>query len=78
MPRVKLAEPKRDRLRELFCGVMAVQEKETADVAAMLGCSQPTALRRLREPKTMTIEELLKLSRGFDIPLEEVRQAITY
>lgn len=78
MPRVKMNEPKRDKLLELIAGVMKGMGKETADVAAMLGVSQPTALNRLRNPKSMTIEELLKVSRGLNIPLEEVRAAITY
>lgn len=78
MPKVKLGEPKRNRLRELFAGVMDVQRKGTADAAAIWGCSQPTALRRLREPGSMTIDDLLRLTKALNIPLEEVRQAIGY
>lgn len=80
MPKVKLGQPKRDKLRELICGVLSAYgpSGDAERVAGILGCSLPTARKRIREPKGMPVDELLRLTRGLGIPLEEVRAAITY
>ena len=80
MPRVNLGKPKRDPRKELIHGVLATygSSGETERVARILNCSAPTARKRLQDPGSMAITELLRLTRGLGIPLEEVRQAISY
>lgn len=77
MPRVKLAAPKRDKLAELICGAMATQGKGTADAAKVIGCCYNTAKSRIDNPRTLTIDELLKITNWLWIPIEEVRSAIS-
>ena len=80
MPRVNLSKPTRQRLSELLWGVLSVTAhgNEAATVASILQCSLPTARKRLREPKKMPLDELLRLTRNLGISLDELREAITY
>lgn len=44
--------------------------------AKAAGFSYPTAKRRLDDPRLLTLEDLLKISQNFHIPIEELREAI--
>lgn len=46
-------------------------------LAGILGCSEPTAYRRLKEPGTLTLDELHTISLRAHIPIEELREAIS-
>jgi hypothetical protein len=80
MPRVNLGKPKRQKLSELLWGVLSstAHGNEAATVANILQCSMPTARKRLREPKKMPLEELLRLTKCLEISIDELREAITY
>lgn len=77
MPKLRVPLPKHQRLRVLIQGTIAALGKSTDDVARIWDCSNPTVLKRLREPGSITIDQLLTLGRGLGIPLEEIRNAIS-
>ena len=77
MPKLREVLPRHQRLRVLIQGTIAALGKSTEDVASIWGCSHPTALKRLRAPGDMTIDQLLTLGRGLGIPLDEIRNAIS-
>ena len=45
-------------------------------LAKVLGCSPPTARRKLLEPQYLTVGDLDKLRRSGHIPLEEIKEAL--
>lgn len=45
-------------------------------LAKALGCSPPTALKKLRNPECLTIGDLRKINRCIHIPIEKIREAI--
>ena len=77
MPKLREIQPRHQRLRVLIQGTIVALGKTTEDVARIWGCSHPTALKRLRSPGDMTIDQLLTLGRGLGIPLDEIRTAIS-
>lgn len=48
-----------------------------ARLAAVLGCSTPTALTRIREPERLTLGDIVKINERAHIPMEELRAAIS-
>ena len=48
-----------------------------AALAKVLGCSAPTARKRISSPESLTLLELDRLNRYGHIPIEELREAIT-
>ena len=60
----------------LINGAAATKTKQ--ELAQMLGMCEATVRSRLRRPETMTLNELYRLCRLLHIPLEDLRQAITY
>lgn len=80
MPRVKLAQPKKppfEKLLQLLYGAMGIYGYKAEHLAPIMGCSPNTARRRLENPGEFTLKELSRLSSGLQIPVEELRQAIT-
>ena len=77
MPRLTQTRPRYNRLRVLLQGTVAATGKTTAQVAAIWGCSIPTALKRMRDPGSITVDQLLTLCAGLGIPIEEARNAIS-
>lgn len=45
-------------------------------LAAVLECCPNTALKRIKDPTTLTVGELGKISRRAHIPIEEIRGAL--
>ena len=45
---------------------------------ALIGCCRQTAANRLQNIGGMTINDLLALGRGLDIPIDTLRAAIKY
>ena len=77
MPRVKATRPKHERLQVLLQGYVAATGSSTERVARIWGCSTTTALKRLRDPGCITVDQLLVLGTGLGIPIEEIRYAIS-
>ena len=75
MTRTKLDKAP-DKLYILLNGAAATKTKQ--ELAQMLGMSETTVRSRLRRPETMTLNELYRLCHLLHIPLEDLRQAITY
>lgn len=75
MPKLRRRTSRYDQLQALLCGNIAVQgiRPET-----LLGCHQQTASKRLKDIGSMTINDLLALGRGLDIPIADLRAAIRY
>lgn len=79
MPRTKLDKSrKHEKLLVLIKGTAATQGKQASDLANMMGCSISTVFGRMREPGNFTLAELEGLGRGMHIPIEELRQSITW
>ena len=80
MPKTKLQTrlPTHARLGALINGTLSMQRRGTADVAAWLRCSRPTAASRLRHPGDLTVDELTRLGKSAGIPIDELRAAISY
>lgn len=80
MPRVKLAQPKKppfEKLLQLLYGAMGIYGYKAEQLAPIMGCSPNTARRRLENPGEFTLKELGKISAGLNIPIDELRAAIT-
>jgi hypothetical protein len=76
MPRTKL-DKRPSPLFILINGATAGMTR--CEVGQILGMkSSQTVKERMRNPETLTVAELLKLSRNLHIPIEDLRQAITY
>ena len=73
MPRLKNAEPFGEVGR-----LLRGYDLSAAALAGLLGVSEPTARRRLREPESFTLSELRKIARGTDVPADEIREAIKF
>ena len=65
-------------LGRLIIGFLGLRHNPTADVAAILRCSENTARARLRNPGDLTVAELMSICRGIGIPIDELRAAIRY
>lgn len=50
--------------------------KSGTDLARLLGVSVPTGLKKLNDPKNLTIGDLDKIHRFGHIPIDEIRAAI--
>lgn len=75
MPRT-VFDKKRDKLFILLNGSAAGKSRD--ELGAIIGKGAQTAGTRLNSPDTLTVGELKKLCRSLHIPLEDLRQAITY
>lgn len=71
MPRTKPIEPP-DKLRRVLVGYGIT----AAVLADLLGCSRPTALKRINDTKLLTVGDLWVISRRAHIPIDELREAI--
>lgn len=79
MPRTILERQKPDsKLMMLILGKAAVRKLNKTQLAQMAGCSANTMYSRAENPDSMTLGELLGVAKGMDIPIDELRQAITY
>ncbi len=75
MPRTKL-DKQPSKLYILLNGAAA--GKTRYELGEILGRCPQTVKTKMRNPETLTVAELTKLSRHLHIPLEDLRQAITY
>ena len=75
MPKLRKRPSRYDQLQTLLYGQIRVQgvKPET-----LIGCCRQTAANRLQNIGGMTINDLLALGRGLDIPIDTLRAAIKY
>nr|DAG69024.1 MAG TPA: helix-turn-helix domain protein [Caudoviricetes sp.] len=80
MPRVNLGRDKcREDLVALIWGKCAVLGINNGDLAEKLGVCRQTVSNYKKNPKKyLTVEDVLKICRFLNIPLEELRAAIHY
>lgn len=62
---------------ELLYGAMEREGLQKRDVAAALGMTTATLLRRKKSPLDFTLGELQKACRTLHIPIDDLRSAIT-
>lgn len=80
MPRVKYlstVNPTEQKVVELLYGAMEREGLQKRDVAAALGMTTATLLRRRKSPLDFTLGELQKACRTLHIPIDDLRSAIT-
>ena len=79
MPRVKPlgANPTEQKIVALLYGAMETEGVQKQDVAAALGMTTATLLRRKKNPLDFTVRELQKACRKLHIPIDDLRSAIT-
>lgn len=75
MPRTKLDIPDHRELRVLLGGTMRTEGATMERVGRILNCSPSTAQRRMKDPGSLTLDELARLGRGLHIPIDELRSA---
>ena len=78
MPKLKRKADKYDALRQLILGRMATDGVDLDKLGGYIGCSRQTASRKLTDPGSMTLRELAAISRGLQIPIEDMRDNIPY
>ena len=78
MPRVAWAEKKHNELIRLIWGQMASQQMSATQLAQRTGLDVCKLGRRKKAPGKFTVEELTKICRNLNIPIEELRSAIRY
>lgn len=71
-------KPKYSKLTTLLRGTAITEGKTYEDIAVMLSCNKNTIAARFKHPENFTIDELTRIGRGLNIPIEELRQAIQY
>jgi len=67
-----------EKLVKLIWGELGPRGYTPVELAEIMGVTPNTARKRMREPGDFTLDELLKICRGLDIPLDALRAAITY
>lgn len=70
MPRIKTRV---DAFRRLLG---AYELDSSPALARVLDCSRGTALRRIRQPDTLTVGELRRISTHGHVPVDELRAAL--
>jgi AraC-like DNA-binding protein len=78
MPRTRLdrlVKPYRE-LQDLINGRAQTDGLSEDDVAQIVGCSASTIRRRMKDPGTFTMRELERLSKGLDIPYDDMRRCM--
>lgn len=79
MPRVKLNEKPRDRVKELILGEKNRLEYDNEQMARLMGVSKSTYERRMSQTSDeWQMKELKKLCKALYIPVDELREAIRY
>lgn len=79
MPRVKPlgVNPTEQKIVALLYGAMETEGVQKQDVAAAMGMTTATLLRRKKNPLDFTVRELQKACRTLHIPIDDLRSAIT-
>ena len=75
MPKLKKRTSRYEQLQTLLYGQIRVQGIKPEN---LIGCCRQTEASRLQNIGEMTIDNLLALGRGLDIPIDTLRAAIKY
>lgn len=80
MPKTLLGRNKipHEGVAKLIWGELGARGYSATDLAAIIGASPNTARRRMTNPGSFTLDELLSITRKLDIPLDKLRAEITY
>ena len=80
MPKTVFDKPKSkyEKLLILIQGTAKVKGKSNPEIASMAGLAESTIYTRFRKPETFSLDELSRIGRGLNIPIEELRQCIKY
>lgn len=73
MPRLKQTENFIE-IRRLLKGY----DLNAPKLATVLGCSAPTARRKLNEPELLTLSDLKAISQKGHVPIDEIREAVKW
>ena len=77
MPKLRVERTTDYRLRAMIRGEMAAQEVSVATACRYAGCCA-TTLYKIYDSPTAYFDKALKLMHGLQIPIESVREAISY
>lgn len=77
MPKLKVERTTDSRLEAMIRGEMAVQHVSVETACSYAGCCQATLYKIFSSP-TAYMDKALRLMRGLHIPIEQVRDAISY
>ena len=77
MPKLRVERTTDYRLTAMIRGEMAAQRVSLETASRYAGCSERTLYRIFEQP-TAHFDKALKLMRGLHIPIESVREAISY
>ncbi len=79
MPKTKLEDTKQKKLAVLIAGTAAANGMPVGKtVAHAIEVSELTAMKRVRDPGTLTIDELVSISKRMHITADELRAAISF
>jgi len=62
----------------LLNGHAKVEERGLGELSRILGVSQPTVSKYLKNPEKAPLEKLLKLARNLHIPIDDLRGSVQY
>nr|DAW47489.1 MAG TPA: hypothetical protein [Caudoviricetes sp.] len=77
MPKLRVERSTDYRLRAMIRGEMAAQSVSVATACRYADCCANT-LYKIFDSPTAYMDKTLRLMRGLSIPIEKVREAITY
>ena len=79
MPHTVFDQKKKfNKLMSLLRGTADVNGKNFTDLGNMVGVTSKTITERFKHPENITLDELTRIGRGLNIPIEELRQCIMY
>jgi len=67
-----------DKLRILLLGYASASGKTSTEISEIMGCSRPTAAKKLKEPELLTVGELRRMRKGLGIPEDEMLSAMKF
>lgn len=77
MPKLRVERTMDYRLRAMIRGEMAAQDVSIETACRYAGCCQATLYKIFATP-TAYMDKALRLMRGLSIPIERVRETVTY
>lgn len=78
MPKLKRQRNKYERLQILIRGNMETQGVTITDLSSKLGRCRQVVSDKLKNPGSLTLDDLAKLSSVLGISMEEIRAAIKF
>lgn len=80
MPRTNLCQREKphQRVGALIAGAAISRGYTIGALGPIICASENTARSRIRNPGSLTVDELVKLGRKLQIPIDELRAAIRY